>query len=247
MKDDDAFPTWFAGELGILPGVEAVALGGSRALGRHRPDSDWDFAVYYRERFDPADLRARGWEGEVGEIGGWGGGVMNGGAWLHVEDRRVDVHYRDLVDVEHWCGEAEHGRFRKELLLFYVAGIPTYVVMGELALNEVLIGELPRPAYPDALADEAARRWKGDAMASLSYGRAALRSRGDAVVALANASRALVERSHGLLAEARQWVLNEKGIVERAGLGEESSLLLAASDLPQLAHAMEHVERRLGQ
>ena len=63
----------------------------------------------------------------MSEIGGWGGGVMNGGAWLSIEGRRVDVHYRDLNDVEHWCNEAVAGRFRKELLLFYVAGIPTYV------------------------------------------------------------------------------------------------------------------------
>ena len=68
-----------------------------------------------------------GWSGVVSEIGGWGGGVMNGGAWLSIEGRRVDVHYRDLNDVEHWCNEAVAGRFRKELLLFYVAGIPTYV------------------------------------------------------------------------------------------------------------------------
>jgi predicted nucleotidyltransferase len=247
MKDDRAFVTWFAGELAVLPAVEAVALGGSRALGRHRPDSDWDFAVYYRDRFDPADLRAKGWEGEVSEVGGWGGGVMNGGAWLRVEDRRVDVHYRDLAAVEHWCGEAEQGRFDKELLLFHVAGIPTYVLMAELALNEVLAGDLPRPAYPDALADVAARRWRGDAIASLSYGQAALRSRGDLVVALANATRALVEASHGLLAGAKEWVLNEKGIVERAGLGGESSLLLSGSDPTQLARAMDAVQRRFGE
>jgi predicted nucleotidyltransferase len=244
MKDDHEFLIWLGGELALLPAVEAVALGGSRALGQNRPDSDWDFAIYYRERFDPADLRAKGWEGDVSELGGWGGGVMNGGAWLQVEDRRVDVHYRDLAEVEHWCAEAEHGRFDKELLLFYVAGIPTYVVMAELALNEVLVGDLPRPEYPDALADEAARRWKGDAIASLSYGQAALRSRGDDVVALANTSRALVEASHGILAEAKQWVLNEKGIVQRAGLDEEASMLLVASDLSQLALAMARIQSR---
>ena len=58
-----------------------------------------------------------------------------GGAWLTIDGRPVDVHYRDLNQVEHWCAEAEAGRFVKEHLLFYVAGIPTYVVMGELALN----------------------------------------------------------------------------------------------------------------
>jgi len=244
MKDDHEFLIWFAGELAALPAVEAVALGGSRALGQNRPDSDWDFGIYYRTRFDPTDLRAKGWDGTISEIGDWGGGVMNGGAWLLIGDRRVDVHYRDLTEVEHWCAEAEHGRFDKELLLFYVAGIPTYVVMAELALHQVLVGDLPRPSYPEPLADEAARRWKADAIASLSYGQAAMRSRGDVVVALANASRALVEASHGLLAEAKQWVLNEKGIVVRAGLDEEASMLLAASDRTELALAMDRIQSR---
>jgi hypothetical protein len=55
--------------------------------------------------------------------------VFNGGAWLHIEDRRVDVHYRDLDTVEHELGEAAAGRFRIEPLLFYLAGIPTYLAM----------------------------------------------------------------------------------------------------------------------
>ena len=62
----------------------------------NRPDSDWDFSVYYRGRFEPQSLRDIGWPGEVSEIGGWGGGVFNGGAWLEIDGRRSDVHYRDL-------------------------------------------------------------------------------------------------------------------------------------------------------
>ncbi len=49
-----------ADRLAALPTVQAVALGGSRAQGTHRPDSDWDMAIYYRGPFDPDDLRAVG-------------------------------------------------------------------------------------------------------------------------------------------------------------------------------------------
>jgi hypothetical protein len=101
VRDDDAFCHYVVGRLAGLPGVQAVALGGSRASGTNRPDSDWDFAVYYRGAFSPDDLRAVGWPGMVFEIGGWGGGVFNGGAWLQVDGRKVDVHYRDLEDVEY--------------------------------------------------------------------------------------------------------------------------------------------------
>jgi predicted nucleotidyltransferase len=37
-----------ATELAGVPGVAAVVLGGSRAAGTHRPDSDWDLGIYYR-------------------------------------------------------------------------------------------------------------------------------------------------------------------------------------------------------
>lgn len=58
--------------------------------------------MYYRGAgFDPASLRSLGWPGEIFPIGGWGGGVFNGGAWLTAGTRRIDVQYRDLDDVAH--------------------------------------------------------------------------------------------------------------------------------------------------
>lgn len=151
--DDAEFPGYVAERLSSVPGVTAVALGGSRAAGTQRPDSDWDFSLYYRGLFEPEDLRALGWPGEISRIGGWGGGVFNGGAWLRAGGRPVDVHYRDLDEVEWHLAEAVEGRFRIERLLFHLAGVPTYIVVAELAVNVVLYGELPSPGgYPDRLA-----------------------------------------------------------------------------------------------
>src|ERR1700722_1268254 len=52
------FPGYVAERLSSVPGVTAVALGGSRAAGTQRPDSDWDFSLYYRGLFEAEDLRA---------------------------------------------------------------------------------------------------------------------------------------------------------------------------------------------
>jgi hypothetical protein len=89
--DDESFLAHVTTRLAALPCVEAVALGGSRATGTHGAHSDWDFAVYYRGAFSAESVRALGWSGEASEIGEWGGGVFNGGAWLQVDDRHVDV------------------------------------------------------------------------------------------------------------------------------------------------------------
>src|SRR3954471_19809616 len=77
-----------------VDGIVAVALGGSRARGTHRPDSDWDLGVYYRGTPDTAALAALAAETtgapvEVAGPGDWGPWV-DGGAWLTVGGARVD-------------------------------------------------------------------------------------------------------------------------------------------------------------
>jgi predicted nucleotidyltransferase len=67
--NDEEFIDHVADHLQRLTGVVAVSLGGSRAQGTHRPDSDWDFSIYYRGSFDPQALRDVGWPGAVFEVG----------------------------------------------------------------------------------------------------------------------------------------------------------------------------------
>lgn len=243
---DAAFLDTTADRLAALPTVRAVALGGSRAQGTHRPDSDWDLAVYYRGPFDPADLRALGWEGEVSKVGGWGGGVFNGGAWLTIDERRVDVHYRDLDVVEHELAEATEGRFRVEPLMFHLAGIPSYLVVAELAINQVLRGDLPKPAaYPEKLKLSAPERWHGTARATLAYAKSA-HARSGRVTELAGAvATAAAQTAHGVLAGRGEWVTNEKRLLDRAGLRAVDDILTslpAGPDPDALNRAVDEVE-----
>lgn len=229
---DADFPQYVAGQLAALPLVQAVALGGSRAAGTHTPTSDWDFALYYRGGFDPARVRALGWPGEVAELGGWGGGVFNGGAWLRVAGRRVDLHYRDLDEVEHHWAEARAGRFRVENLMFHLAGVPTYIVVAELAGNQVLAGSLPRPEYPPALREHAPAEWWNRAQSTLDYARTAYAPRGYALDCAGAAARACVEAAHAILAARGEWVTNEKRLLSRAGLRGLDELVASMSADP---------------
>jgi predicted nucleotidyltransferase len=98
-----------------LPNAEAVNLGGSRARGDFRPDSDWDFAVYYRGEIDPRPFEELGWPGRVFRPFEWGQ-VMYGGAVFDLDGRHFDIHFRNLDVVEHWTREANEGRFEVHIL-----------------------------------------------------------------------------------------------------------------------------------
>ncbi|GHH73970.1 DNA polymerase subunit beta [Streptomyces sulfonofaciens] len=245
--DDDAFLDHVGDRLAALPAVEAVALGGSRAQGTHGPGSDWDLAVYYRGSFDPAGLRALGWPGEISEVGGWGGGIFNGGAWLTVDDRRVDVHYRDLDVVEHELAEARAGRCHWEPLMFHLAGIPSYLVVAELAVNRVLRGRAPRPgAYPEPLRRTAPGMWHGRAAATLHYARHNNAPRGQLTEVAGAVATAAAQSAHAVLAARGQWVTNEKTLLERAGLREVDAVIASLTGGPDaLARAIGEAEALL--
>lgn len=246
---DERFLDHAADSLASLPGVQAVALGGSRAQGTHRPDSDWDFAVYYRGRFDPQDLRdlagrSPGWEGQVSELGGWGGGVFNGGAWLRIGGRAVDVHYRDLDVVEREVGRAACGDFDIEPLMFHLAGIPTYLVVGELAILRVLRGTLTSLNYPEQLRRKAPPTWSERAELTLSYARSQLAPLGLGAQCAGMVAVAAVEYGHAILASRGEWTTNERQILERAGLAGVNALVRGMGPQPDsLVRATDDVSR----
>lgn len=211
-------------ELASMPGVVAIALGGSRAFGGGDAGSDWDLGLYYRGAVDLAALSAHG---DVHAPGAWGR-IMNGGAWLRCGGHRVDVLLRDLDVVEHWRQRAEAGDFEVDALLGYVAGAPTYMLVAELASCRVLHGALPAATYPPELARSGPARWRFCRSFSLAYARAQA-ERGNAVGAIGQAGKAVFEEAHAVLCERGAWVCNEKRMVEAAGLGTVQKLF---ADIP---------------
>ncbi|MFD5036511.1 nucleotidyltransferase domain-containing protein [Streptomyces sp. NPDC058377] len=215
-----------ASRLTRLPGIEAVALGGSRARGTHRPDSDWDLGVYYRGAPDLDALTAlasdvQGAPAEVAGPGGWGPWV-NGGAWLTVDGVAVDWILRDLDRVESVWSDCREGRYEVGIQPGHPLGFWSPCYVGEVALGQVL--EDPRGdlaslqeavrAYPEPL-----RRALTGAVWEADFSVASARKSapsGDTLHVSLCLARAFGVLAQALHAHHRVWCLNEKGALASA-------------------------------
>nr|WSS72257.1 nucleotidyltransferase domain-containing protein [Streptomyces sp. NBC_01175] len=215
-----------ASRLTRLPGIEAVALGGSRARGTHRPDSDWDLGVYYRGAPDLDALTAlasdvQGAPAEVAGPGGWGPWV-NGGAWLTVDGVAVDWILRDLDRVESVWSDCREGRYEVGIQPGHPLGFWSPCYVGEVALGRVL--EDPRGdlaslqeavrAYPEPLR-RALTGAVGEADFSVASARKSAPS-GDTLHVSLCLARAFGVLAQALHAHHRVWCLNEKGALASA-------------------------------
>jgi hypothetical protein len=146
MPDPNNNPEWVreicvrvVARLAAITWIRAMALGGSRARGTAREDSDIDLAVYY----DPSapfpgkelDTAARALDdrhasGLVTSPGDWGCGV-NGGAWLLIEGRHVDLLYRDLRRVREVIDRCVSGQIDAVYQLGHPIGFQNQIYVGE--------------------------------------------------------------------------------------------------------------------
>ena len=75
----------------------------------------------------------------------------------------------------------------------------------------------PRRAYPQKLADLAPARWRFCARFSLDYAAQHAR-RADVAGTAGQAATAALDEAHARMCEQKHWVVNEKGLLGRAGL-----------------------------
>ena len=252
LSDDELLE--MAGLLAGVDGVVAVSLGGSRARGDHRPDSDVDLGLYYRGPLDVEALRAlaqqvTGAPVELTEPGGWGPWV-DGGGWLRVRGVPVDWIYRDLDRVRATWDGARAGRHGWHVQPGHPLGFLDVAYAGEVALCRVLAdpgGELSAlrtaaATYPPALADAlVAGLW--EARFSVEGARKVV-ARADTAYVAGCLFRAVLLCAHALHARAGRWLLNEKGAVAAAGrlpnapagFGADAHSVLAAVGTTPQAH-----------
>ncbi|MFD7864242.1 nucleotidyltransferase domain-containing protein [Streptomyces sp. NPDC057682] len=215
-----------AEQLTGVAGIRAVALGGSRARGTHRPDSDWDLGLYYRGAPDLAALTAlasefQGSPVEIAGPGGWGPWV-DGGAWLRVDNVQVDWILRDLDRVESVWADCREGRFEVGIQPGHPLGFWSPAYPGEVALARVLAdphGELTELRRQTAVYPEPLRRALADAAWEADFSvAAAAKSAGsdDRLHVSLCLSRAFGVLAQSLHAHHRTWCLNEKGALAAA-------------------------------
>ncbi|WP_328383061.1 nucleotidyltransferase domain-containing protein [Streptomyces sp. NBC_00400] len=223
-----------AAKVAQVPGVVGVMLGGSRARGTHRPDSDWDVGVYYRGAPDLAALEALAAEVTGGPVevygpGAWGAWV-NGGAWLVLPDgRQVDWILRDVDRVRQVWEECREGRFEIGVQAGHPLGFWSPAYPGEVALGRVLAdtdGELDRlrqetRTYPEALRKALTRDGVWDAGFSVAMAGKSSAAR-DVLHAALCLSRAVGYLVQALHAHHRLWCLNEKGALAAASAMPET-------------------------
>src|ERR1700694_2618869 len=130
--NDEALLRRLVVALSAVPGVAAIALGGSRARGTATAASDYDIGL-----FSPAHPALGGAEASMTPIGGWGPWI-DGGGWLVIGGVHVDLLYRDIDRVAAAIDDACAGKVER----FYQPGhphafLPT-IYMGEAACAHVL-------------------------------------------------------------------------------------------------------------
>ena len=229
--DAQALIEYVVQRLQPVAGVVGIVLGGSRARGTHTPNSDIDLGLYYDPTSPPdlATLRQIATALDdahradvITPLGGWGPWI-NGGGWLTVQGRPVDLLYRDLAKVTHIIDDCCAGHVEIAYQPGHPHGFVTSIYMAEIAHAHLLwdaTGALAAlkaktTPYPPALRQATLDKFAWEVRFSLSVARKAT-ARGDAAYTAGCCFRAVACLMQTLFALNGQYLMNEKGAVSLA-------------------------------
>lgn len=134
-------------ELGNIPGVVGVVLGGSRARGTNHSDSDIDIGIYYDESegFNVSDISRIATtlddehrENIITPLGEWGPWV-NGGGWLIIHGYHVDFLFRDIKRVSQVIDDCLMGKVSPNYQTGHPHAYINVMYMGEISICKVLV------------------------------------------------------------------------------------------------------------
>jgi predicted nucleotidyltransferase len=217
--------------LAEVPGVAAIALGGSRARGTATETSDYDVGLYFSAAapLDTVALleAARTFvdtpeTADVTPIGAWGPWIV-GGAWLMVDGRKVDLLYRNLDDVARVIDDCRAGEIAMHYQPGHPHGFSPAIWMGEVALGRPLhdpdnklagLKEKTSP-YPAPLRDALIKRFQWEILFAIENAEIAV-ARGEQTHIAGCAYRALACLAQVLFALNGRYLINEKGALAEA-------------------------------
>jgi Nucleotidyltransferase domain len=229
--------------LANVPGIAAIALGGSRARGTASDESDYDIGLYFSAA-QPLDTdhllhTAKTFVDapdtvELTPIGGWGPWICGGG-WLTVDGRKVDLLYRNLDEVERVIEACCAG----EIAMHYQPGHPhgfcSAIWMGEVALCRPLNDpkgifdalKAKTSPYPTALRAALIKCFQWEILFAIENAETAAARREQTHVA-GCAYQAFACLAQVLYALNGRYLINEKG-----ALPEAAQFPLTISDLSE--------------
>lgn len=215
-------------ELSKIEGVAALVLGGSHASGTAHAGSDMDIGLYYGERnpFSIDEIKRVAEKislsGPVSatDFYGWGAWV-NGGAWIHTAEGKVDFIYRNLEQVNQTLDDADRGIWQHDYQQQPAYGFYSVTYLAETKIcvplydPQGIIGRLKErvTVYPPRLkaAIIADSLWSVEFTLSHAHGFA---SQGDVCNTVGCLTRASASLTQALFALNETYYLREKMVFD---------------------------------
>lgn len=215
-------------KLSLLPFIEGVVLGGSRARGTHTEDSDIDIGIYYNsELFDLTSINKLATELDdehrsnlVVAPGAWGDWV-NGGGWLVINGYNVDFILRDKKRVVQIIKDTDQGIVTANYQTGHPHGYISAMYRGEMAISKIQYAndenfyELKKQAefYPTALQKGLAEFFMFEAGFSLMIAKKNI-NKDDISYVCGHCFRSISSLNQVLFALNREYCINEKKAVK---------------------------------
>ena len=211
-----------------INGLEAIVLGGSQARDSQDSDSDIDIGLYYhQETIDWSQVEKQAQEldqehrenllAKPGEWGEW----VNGGCWLMIENRHVDLILRDIAHVQKAIQEGQEGIVTPHYQVGHPHAYFNIMYMGELAVSKLLwhrdenIPQLKTIAekYPQKLKERIIQQFFFEALFSQELAEKNA-TRDDVYYVVAHLIRSVSALNQVLFALNEQYCINEKKAVK---------------------------------
>lgn len=216
-----------------VPGVSAIALGGSQSRKEADANSDYDIGVYYNDK--DLDLIVLGdslkslddhhRENLLNPPGEWGPWV-NGGSWLTVDGIPVDILLREINCVEAVLNDCLSGNVTIDYQCGHPFGFVNTIYAAEthyckplwqdkyFALDKLKSLLYSKGEYSPQMRDAVVRKFLWEAWFSLMCGRKAA-FKGDINYAMGSVFRAVCSWVEVLHALNNVYLMNEKGSLSR--------------------------------